>query len=1178
MQSTYNLWLVWFSVAVAVLVSYTALSLTARVSAAQPRIARVWLAGGSLSMGIGIWSMHFIGMLAFALPIGLRYDVTTTLISLAVAIVTSGGALWIASGVNLSSIRLATGAVLMGAGISIMHYSGMYAIEVTPAISYDPTLVVTSIAIAVGASFAALSLAFHLRGAHLRFMALRRLAAAVVMGVAISGMHYVGMAATRFSSRAICISGGLPIDNERAALVIGLLTVTLLAIALMTTVFDAHLQSRTSAQARRLEEINALLQLQAEKARAQEERSRISEDRLRQISDSLPAMIAYWDSDGVCRFANQAHYDRFGLTPEQIVGKTIDELFGPAQTEQRRRRIAAALAGERQTFDQTVADRNGNVRHWQSEFLPHWRGDAVVGFYALVVDITSRKNAEERVARQEALLTATSRMGEIGGWELGRDEANPFWSDMIFKIHGLPVGQMPSLQQAFEFYPESAREMAVQSVRDAFERGKSFDYVLPIVTADGRERWVRSIGEPQMRDGRCMRLIGAFQDVTESRLAQQALKTAKDSAEAANTAKSEFLANMSHEIRTPLNGVIGMTGLLLDTALDAQQREYTEIVRSSGRSLLDIINDILDFSKIEAGKLELESIEFSLRDVIEDAIDAVALRAAEKKLDLWIDIDPSVPQTFRGDPTRLRQIHLNLLSNAVKFTAHGEVALTVTATDAGNQRCNLLISVRDTGIGISPERVNTLFAPFIQADSSTTRQFGGSGLGLSISKHLAEAMGGSIEVHSLAGQGSTFQLCVQLDCASSDAQGDLTKPLEGNAVLLVVKNAGERRSLERSLAAEGCRTMLGCSAQQALDLYQAMVERDDPPKAVVMDYELPDHNGAWLAATIRNGQTPPPSLLLLANLCATPTEEESALVDRVIRKPAKTHVIKTAISELTCSVRPILQPILTVGSECEFAGLRILLVEDNAVNQKLASRMLQKLGADVHLAVNGLEALEALRAADFDLVLMDCQMPLLDGYETTRRLRQPSEGTRNPKIPVIALTAHALATDRAKCLAAGMNDYLTKPIDAGRLRQALGRATAASIEHAGAGPMNEKLFDQAGLLVRTGDDEEFARELISLFVTSAAETLGRIKSLSALKENLGALRQLAHSLKGSAGTVAATVVAARAAELERSASDPEALAAIESLVAAYDATVSEWESDGWMQRPATPITGTGPAA
>ncbi len=561
----------------------------------------------------------------------------------------------------------------------------------------------------------------------------------------------------------------------------------------------------------------------------------------------------------------------------------------------------------------------------------------------------------------------------------------------------------------------------------------------------------------------------------------------------------------------------------------------------------------------------MESIDFNIQGVIEDSIDGVALRAAEKNLEILVDIEPATPRTFRGDPMRLRQVLLNLLSNAIKFTERGTVTLSLSTAAGPGDKMKVLFAVHDTGIGIAGDRIHTLFAPFIQADSSTTRRFGGTGLGLSISKRLAEAMGGTIEVDSVFGQGSTFRFAVCMEPSDAPIASEVANQLVGLRILVVVGQRSNRRILDRQLTSEGCHLAFAATAEEGFAQYRAMLGADRPPAAIIVDHDLSDHPGSWLAAAIRASAAPPSSLVLLTALSISLPEAETRLFDRVLTKPAKTSVLLRTLAELTQIGGPHIASNDAAPAALALSGMRILLAEDNQVNQKLATRLLQRLGAEVQVVVNGIEVLQALRDSDFHAVLMDCQMPQMDGYEATRQLRNPETRARNPNIPVIALTAHALATDRVKCLAAGMNDYLTKPINPAQLQQALTKVLHAA-EHRGghcdAG--GTVLFDEAALLARTDNDREFARELITLFAGSASETLARLAACVPGAEDPEAMRKLAHSLKGSAATAAATALAAGAANLERVAGSPQAGAALESLASTLHLTIGEWARLGWL--------------
>ena len=522
--------------------------------------------------------------------------------------------------------------------------------------------------------------------------------------------------------------------------------------------------------------------------------------------------------------------------------------------------------------------------------------------------------------------------------------------------------------------------------------------------------------------------------------ALEQVEASNSEARAAMRAKSEFLATMSHEIRTPMNGVIGMTSLLLETGLSSEQKEYADIIRSSGDSLLTIINDILDFSKIEAGQLDLEEHPFQLRECYEDALDLMAVKVGDRPLELSCLVESNVPPTVVGDPTRLRQVVVNLLGNAVKFTTEGEVAVTVRAQLLMEGLYEIHTAVRDTGIGIDEAAKERLFKAFSQVDSSTTRKFGGTGLGLVISKQLCELMGGRIWVESRPGEGSTFHFTARMRRSAQIERTPELDNLQGLRVLVVDDNATNRRILEMQSIAWGMKPLLADGATEALNL----MEREKAVDLIVLDMMMPDMNGMELAKVLdRHPKTARTPKILLSSI-GKRVDVEGTPLTAALSKPLRQDRLMAAFLDAMGNARHASSqaPPPSMERLAERLPLRILLVEDNRVNQKVALRLLERLGYGADVAANGVEALEALRRQQYELVFMDMQMPEMDGLEATQRIRQDLPEDQQPRI--VAMTANAMAGDRERCIAAGMDDYVSKPVKWESLVEAIGRCELVS--------------------------------------------------------------------------------------------------------------------------------------
>jgi PAS domain S-box-containing protein len=689
-------------------------------------------------------------------------------------------------------------------------------------------------------------------------------------------------------------------------------------------------------------------------------------------------------------------------------------------------------------------------------------------------------------------------------------------------------------------HPEDKEKVLVQWNQSIRERSE-FSQEFRVVGSAGEVRWVSCRTAPIRPEGGGENegYAGTVKDVTQYKTVEEELRRAKADAEGAVKAKSEFLAKMSHEIRTPMNGVIGMTNLLMDTEMSSQQQEYADTIRRSAESLLLLINDVLDFSKVEARKLIFEHIDFNLQETIEGSLELLAETAQAKNIELAGFVLADVPTQLRGDPGRLRQVFVNLVSNAVKFTEYGEVVVSVANLAETETHVDLRLEVRDTGVGIPVEVQPRLFQVFSQADSSTTRRYGGTGLGLAISKQLVEMMGGQIGFTSAPGQGSTFWFTARFEKQAARPKVALEQTALTNLhVLIVDDNETNRRILEDQLQAWGIRATSAAGAQEALEKLQDA--REDRFDVVLLDMHMPGMNGMTLAQVIKSdSRLSHARLIILSSLgkLMDDAQLKKMGIYACLVKPIKQARLYECLTGLRDAPRKAAAEAVAVPA----ANLRVLLAEDNVINQKVAVAQLRKLGYAQDIAHNGLEAVEATKRVEYDVVLMDCQMPVMDGYEASRqiRLREQTEGGK--RVYIIAMTANAMQGDREKCLAASMDDYLSKPVKDSDLKAALARASAVPQPKASEGedvvlPMEnedgEALVDLERLEAAANEDPKMLKELVELYFAQASDLMNGLRAAI----NSGSAKDVdhfAHKLVGASLACGMSAMVLPLRELEK---------------------------------------------
>ncbi|MDS4014629.1 MAG: response regulator [Candidatus Accumulibacter sp.] len=944
---------------------------------------------------------------------------------------------------------------------------------------------------------------------------------------------------------------------------------------------------------RKLEEANDELERKVERRTAQlaESQAEVSRQlaRVQAIIDTVTYPIFYKGVDTRFLGCNKAYEETFGVRRDAFIGKRVLDLeYLPEAVrhafQQEDEQVIASLGGiDRETRMSFADGREHDVLYAVKAFSTD--GVSADGLVGVIVDISVAKDAERRAnaAAEESMRLAEEMKASeqrlrrileespVGVSIVDESGAQVFVNERLAQLFGLSRQELLQ-RRSSEFWanPEKRADF-VQSLRTT---GVLRDVEVEFRRIDGSPVWVSLNSSYLQVEGR-PQLLSWFYDITERKRAEETLRAAKEIAEEATKAKSDFLANMSHEIRTPMNAIIGMSHLALQTPLDKKQRNYIEKVHRSGTNLLGIINDILDFSKIEAGKMTMEHIDFRLEDVMDNLANLVGLKTDDKGLELLFNCAPDVPTALIGDPLRLGQVLINLGNNAVKFTDAGEIVVGVermAPEKESGEEVQLHFWVRDTGIGMTPEQCGKMFQSFSQADASTTRKYGGTGLGLAISKNLVELMSGRIWVESEAGKGSAFHFTARFGLQAEPMPRRMFRAdeLQGLRVLVVDDNASAREILSTMARTFGLEVDVASNGQEALGLLADAEKRELPYDLVLLDWKMPVMDGIETMHRLQDGALARiPAVIMVTAYgreeAAGSAEQRGITLRSVLSKPVTPSTLLEAIGEalgkgIVTETRAAERADNSADAMARLRGARLLLVEDNEMNQELATELLTQAGIEVVVAGNGQVALDVLaRDARFDGVLMDCQMPVMDGYTATREIRKKPEFS---DLPVIAMTANAMAGDREKVLEAGMCDHIAKPLDVAEMFATIARwvkpsgGTAAEmvVPQTVAAPSPERgLPDLPGIDVRAGmattmNNEKLYLRMLQKFCDGQSDFLAQFAA-ARQGEDPSAPERLAHTLKGTAGNIGARGVQAVAAELEAACKAQGDAERIEQLLA-----------------------------